>query len=118
MKEMNEYSKNEKDLRNWHKNTILLIEEWGFENFRKGYAEFISDDDGYIKDLPHIEAIGDIGLFNDDLKACYQAEIDGIELIYYNNIGYIKTAEAYESILIEIQNDHKKFITKRCVKIK
>ncbi len=58
-----------------------LIEEWGVENFNKGYAIFDFDGTGMLV----IEAIGELHRFADaddpDLAATYQAEKDGIKII-------------------------------------
>lgn len=54
----------------------ILIEDWGIGGDR-GYGIFISDD----TNLVHIERIDELDVYDDDLMAGEQAEIDGIKLI-------------------------------------
>lgn len=53
-----------------------VVSEWGIEDCNKGYAVFDFDGTGMLE----IEAIGDVGCFNDE-EATEQAIKDGIKII-------------------------------------
>lgn len=53
-----------------------VVREWGVENCNKGYAIFNYDGTGLLE----IEAIGDVGAFNDQ-EATARAIADGIKII-------------------------------------
>ena len=79
-----------------------VVSEWGIENCNKGYAVFDFDGTGMLE----IEAIGDVGCFNDE-EATEQAIKDGIKIIPIEELpanfdrkylGWIDTKENRKAI--------------------
>ena len=80
-----------------------VVSDWGIENCNKGYEIFDYNGTGML----HIEAIGDVGCFDDDRKAAKQAIKDGIKIIPVEELpdifdmrylGWIDTEENREAI--------------------
>ncbi len=87
-----------------HDEVIEIIDDIGYNNFKLGYSisDTTASDILYNKrtgwGFDHIERIDVLALYNSDYEASLQAQIDGLEIIFYNGIGYIKTDEVLKAI--------------------
>lgn len=77
--------------------------DWLFEENQNGYGIFTTDKNDDIPNAEHIQRIDELGMFDGDLDAAIQAEKDGMDIIFYQNIGYIKSEATIKKIILALQ---------------
>jgi len=85
---------------NWDE---LEENDWTEEENKNGYGIFTTDKNDEIPNAEHIQRVDELNRFEGDLDAGIQAEKDGMDIIFYQNVGYIKSKETIKKIILALQ---------------
>ena len=79
-----------------------IRKDWGYDGLR-GYGVFVSSS----SDVQHIEKIDEMNIYDSDLDAAKQAEIDGIKIIHDINIPEDSYYYPYKDTIIDTETNRK-----------